>query len=191
MDTKYCYPDSDVLINKLNIRDSDKLSNVERELIAHRQKDLLVHPISGQFDLKHLQAIHKHLFQDLYSWAGEIRTVDIAKSNLFCLTQFIQSYADEIFGKLQFENYLIGLEKDEFVKRCAYYFCEINALHPFREGNGRSQREFIRELALNAGWIIDWYKINPEAMLEASIASFEGNTQTMEKIFSSAIKRVK
>ena len=191
MDTKYCYPDSDVLINKLNIRDNDKLSNVERELIAHRQKDLLVHPISGQFDLKHLQAIHKHLFQDLYSWAGEIRTVDIAKSNLFCLTQFIQSYADEIFGKLQFENYLIGLEKDEFVKRCAYYFCEINALHPFREGNGRSQREFIRELALNAGWIIDWYKINPEAMLEASIASFEGNTQTMEKIFSSAIKRVK
>lgn len=189
MDSKYCYPGTDVLINKLNIKDDDILSEAERKYTAIRGLELLNHPISGKFDLKHLQAIHKHLFQDIYPWAGEIRTVDIAKSNLFCLTQFIQSYADDIFGKLKFENYLIGLEKDEFVIRCAYYFCEINALHPFREGNGRSQREFIRELALNAGWIIDWHKINPDEMLKASISSFDVSNQMMEKLLSKAISR--
>ena len=187
MDNKYCYPDSDVLVNKLNIKDNDKLSNAERELTSHRQKDLLVHPISGEFNLKHLQAIHKHLFQDLYEWAGEIRTVDIAKTNLFCLARFIDSYAEDIFGKLKSDNYLVGLPKDEFVKKCAYYFCEINALHPFREGNGRSQREFIRELALNAGWSLDWYKVEPEEMLEASITSFDEDNSKMEKVLAKAI----
>ena len=187
MDSIYCYPDSDVLVNKLNIKDNDTLNEAERKYTAIRGWELIHHPISGKFDLKHLQAIHKHLFQDLYEWAGEIRTVDIAKTNLFCLARFIDSYAEDIFGKLKSDNYLIGLSKDELVKKCAYYFCEINALHPFREGNGRSQREFIRELALNAGWNLDWYKVEPEEMLEASIASFDEDNSKMEKVLAKAI----
>ena len=187
MDVKYCYPDTDVLINKLGIKDSKKLFNVEREIVSLKLKDLYKHPIVGNFDLNHLQKIHEYLFQDIYEWAGEIRTVDIAKSNLFCLTKFIQSYAEEIFSGLKTENYLIGLDRDEFIKRCTYYFCEINALHPFREGNGRSQREFIRELALNAGWIIDWYKITPEEMLEASKDSFDNDNSKIEDLLTKAI----
>lgn len=189
MDNKYCYPGTDILINKFDIRDDNILSEAERKYTAIRSLELLNHPVSGKFDLKHLQAIHKHLFQDIYPWAGELRTVDIAKSNLFCLSQFIPNFADDIFRQLKSENYLKGLAKDIFVKRCAYYFCEINALHPFREGNGRSQREFIRQLALNAGWIIDWYKIEPAEMLQASIDSFNGSNSKMEEIFAKAITR--
>ena len=129
MDSKYCYEGTDILINKLNIKDDDKLFEVERKLTALRLKDLYKKPIKGYFDLAHLQAIHRFLFQDLYDWAGEIRDVDIAKSNLFCLTQFIHSFANDIFTGLKKENYLKNLDKEEFSKRCAYYFCEINALH--------------------------------------------------------------
>ena len=150
-DTKYCYPDSDVLVNKLDIRDPNKLQIFERKLTMLRLLELIDKPIEGKFDLKHLQAIHAYIFQDVYDWAGKIRTVDIAKGNTFCNVRFISSQADAIFSKLKEEYYLAGLEEYMFTKRLAYYFSEINALHPFREGNGRSQREFIRSLALKMG----------------------------------------
>ncbi len=89
----YCYPNSDVLINKLNIRDNDILSEAERRLTMLRISDLIDNPIKGEFDLKHLQTIHKYIFQDIYDWAGEIRTVDIAKQNMFCKVQYINEQA--------------------------------------------------------------------------------------------------
>ena len=140
-DTKYCYPDTEVLINKLDIRDLDKLHIFERKLTMLRLLELLDKPINGKFDFKHLQAIHAYIFQDVYDWAGKVRTVDIAKGNMFCNVRFISSQADVIFSGLKEEHYLAGLDEDMFIKRLAYYFSEINALHPFREGNGRSQRE--------------------------------------------------
>ena len=85
-------------------------------------------------DIKHLQAIHRYIFQDVYDWAGKVRTVDIAKGNMFCNVRFISGQADEIFTKLKEEKYLAGLDEETFIKRLAYYFSEINALHPFREG---------------------------------------------------------
>ncbi len=106
--------------------------------------ELLNNPVKGTFDLKHLQAIHAYIFQDVYDWAGELRKVDISKGFMFCNFLFISEQAEEIFGKLKAENYLHGLKEDDFIVRLAYYFSEINALHLFREGNGRSQREFIR-----------------------------------------------
>ena len=99
-DRVYCYPGSNVLTNKLNIRDLNRLNEAERKLTQLRLNDLISSPIKGNFDLSHLQKIHQFLFQDLYSWAGEIRTVDIAKSNMFCKVQFIKKQADEIFGHL-------------------------------------------------------------------------------------------
>lgn len=142
-DRIYCYPDSDVLINKLNIHDRDKLFEVERKLTMLRLMDLLEKPITGKFDFKHLQNIHQYIFQDIYPWARKTRTVDIAKSNMFCKVQFIETQADEIFLKLQKDDFLKQLSKEKFAKKAAYYFWEINALHPFREGNGRTQRESI------------------------------------------------
>jgi len=186
-DRVYCYPDSEVLMNKLGIRDMNKLHSFERRLTMLRLSELLDKPIVGQFNLEHLQRIHKYIFQDVYEWAGQIRTVDIAKGNMFCNVKFIKPQAEVIFGNLEKENYLTGLEEDVFVKRLAYYFAEINALHPFREGNGRSQREFIRSLALYNGYIISFAKIGTEDMLKASRDSFLCDYREMERIFSICI----
>lgn len=180
----YCYPNSDVLINKLNIRDGDILSEAERRLTMLRISDLIDNPIKGEFDLKHLQAIHKYIFQDIYDWAGEIRTVDIAKQNMFCKVQYINNQSSIIFENLKKENFLIGLKRDKIINRLSYYFSEINALHVFREGNGRSQREFIRELALFCYYRIDFRKVDKNLMLEASKDSFLCNYSRMEELFS-------
>jgi cell filamentation protein len=188
-DTKYCYPDSDVLVNKLDIRDPNKLQIFERKLTMLRLLELIDKPIEGKFDLKHLQAIHAYIFQDVYDWEGKIRTVDIAKGNTFCNVRFISSQADVIFSKLKEEYYLAGLEEYMFTKRLAYYFSEINALHPFRKGNGRSQREFIRSLALKNGYLIYFEKASKEEMLIASKKSFMCDYEDMEKIMAKCIKK--
>lgn len=111
--------------------------------------------MQGRFDQKHLQAIHHFIFQDVYDWAGKLRTVDIAKGgHLFALPQFIQASLTAFFTNLKSEAHLRHLAQNLFIGRSAHYFGELTAIHPFREGNGRSQREFFRELALHAGYVI-------------------------------------
>lgn len=121
-DKIYCYPDSDVLKNRMGIRDKEQLGRLEQRLTMLRILELVDKPIQGKFDLKHLQAIHKYIFQDVYEWAGKTRKVDIAKGNMFCNVKFIESQAEEIFGKLKKENYLQGLDEKEISLRLAYYF---------------------------------------------------------------------
>lgn len=181
-DNKYCYPGTNILINKLNIKNQKELEYAERELTALRIYDLEMHPVKGNFDLKHLQAIHRYIFQDLYDWAGEIRQVDISKGNLFCKFQFIKGYGDDIFKKLQKEKYLLNLPKEMFCERLAYYFSEINALHPFREGNGRTQREFIKTLSYAAGYEINYASVTEEEMIEVSHKAFHCDYSGIENL---------
>ena len=182
MQDPYCYPNSRVLKNKLNIRDFDRLWEAEKRLSKYREIELLNAPLRGRFDFEHLKKIHAYLFQDVYSWAGEVRTVDIAKGNLFCRVFAIESEAERIFTELRQEKYLKDLNVGEFAKRLAYYFAEINALHPFREGNGRTQREFIRQLAYQNGYFLSYAGISSEEMVEASKASFKLNYEPLERI---------
>lgn len=188
-DSIYCYPGTDVLINKLDIHDSDILHDAERELTARRLLQLQQDPIKGKFDYNHLKRIHKFLFHDLYPWAGKERSVDITKSNMFCRAAFLSGQAGEIFSKLKREALLEGLSKDEFIQRAVYYFGEINALHPFREGNGRTQREFFRELAIHAGHEINYSFINEEEMVEASRDSFVLKYDRLTILMSKAVIR--
>ena len=189
-DTKYCYPDSDVLINKLDIRDMDKLHKFERKLTMIRLSELFDYPIKGNYDFKHLKDIHRFIFQDIYDWAGNVRIVDIAKGNMFCNVKFIDNQAEEIFSKLKKEKYLSGFSEEDFIKRLAYYFSEINALHPFREGNGRAQREFIRLLALKNGYVIKFERISEDEMIRASQESFLCNYSYMEKLFVKCVHKM-
>lgn len=188
-DELYCYPGSNVLRNKMGIRDMEQLHEMERKLTMLRILELLDKPVRGAFDLKHLQAIHAHIFQDVYDWVGELRKVDIAKGNMFCNVMFLSRQAEEIFGKLKAENYLDGLEEDGFAVRLAYYFSEINALHPFREGNGRCQREFIRCLALHNGYVINFVNTDKDEMLEASRESFLCEYGAMERLFRKCLRK--
>lgn len=188
-DRIYCYPNSDILKNRMGIQDMGQLRQLEKRLTMLRILELVDKPIQGEFDLKHLRSIHRYIFRDIYEWAGEIRKVDIAKGSMFCNVKFIESQAEEIFGKLREENYLRGLNKDDFSIRLAYYFSEINALHPFREGNGRSMREFIRTLTLHNGYVISFAKVSREEMIRASERSFLCDYEKMEQLFSRCIRK--
>lgn len=190
-DRIYCYPNSDVLKNKIGIQDMEKLQRLERRLTMLRILELVDNPIQGKFDLQHLCLIHRYIFQDVYDWAGEIRKVDIAKGSMFCNVKFIESQAAEIFKKLKSEDYLQGLNEENTASRLAYYFSEINALHPFREGNGRSQREFIRTLALHIGYVINFAKVSKEEMLKASKDSFLCDYGKMEQLFKKCINQIR
>jgi cell filamentation protein len=122
----------------------------------------------------HLTSIHRFIFQDVFSWAGELRSVNISKDGqLFGLAQFLASALDAVFKKLSTENHLAGLDREAFAGRAGYYLGELNAIHPFREGNGRTQREFFRQLALYRGYRILWSRTTRQQMTEASIRSFK------------------
>lgn len=182
-DNKYCYPNTNVLKNKLDIRDNVKLAEAERKITFPRANEIRANPVKGEFDYNHLKSIHKALFSDVYDWAGKERTVDIAKgNNLFSRAVFIRDNAEKVFNNISRDNYLIGMPKDKVAERLAYHMGEINALHPFREGNGRSQRQFIGYLAKAAGFELQWNKANPDNMLKASIQSMFGDSTKLEVI---------
>lgn len=181
----YCYPNTDVLINKYEVRNQELLEKIEREYTSFRLIKLEQNPIKGNFDLEHLQKIHHYIFQDIYSWAGKLRTVDIAKANsLFALNQYIKPLCDELFSKLKKENYLNKLNIDKFSDKFSYYAAEINAYHPFREGNGRSTREFLRCLAKENGYQINYAEIGKDKLLNTFVQSFI-DTSDLKKLFKS------
>lgn len=188
-DKIYCYPDTDILKNKLNIHDESGLLEAEIRLVSIRLYQLQVQPVPGSFDFDHLCSIHKHIFQDLYSWAGKPRTVDIAKGNsLFCPAWNLYRYAGEIFPKFYVDCMEAKDSLEQFVRIFAAHYADLNALHPFREGNGRSQREFSRELCLQCGYLFDLTYTCRDEMLLASIDSLEkGDNKGLESIFRKCI----
>ncbi|MDQ1233959.1 cell filamentation protein [Paenibacillus sp. SORGH_AS306] len=170
--SSYCYPGTDILKNKENIRDVNTLERYERMMSSLRNAELYKYPVAGHFDIKHMQNIHHYLFRDIYSFAGKFRTEDISKDGfVFALSQYIPEQIEQLFQQLKEEQYLIDKSVDFFVIRAAHYMAEINVIHPFREGNGRMQREFIRCLARYNGYILDWNRTDPQQLLHASISS--------------------
>jgi cell filamentation protein len=182
-DETYCYPGTDVLRNKAEITDANELDAYEGELSTLRSIEILENPLVGQFDLALLQRIHFALFQDIYDWAGKIRTVDISRGNSrFANVRFIESAANEIFNKLARENWLKGLDAGHLSKRLAHYLSEINALHPFREGNGRVQRIFISQLSQAAGYQLDYSDLEQEQIYQAMELAFNGDESILANL---------
>jgi cell filamentation protein len=179
----YIDPESGVLKNRLSITDEALLEAAEADFVAERSRELSETPLKGRFDLAHLQAIHRQLFRDMYEWAGQLRTVDIGKGgHLFAHHGHIASAAAPIFNQLAVEKHLAGLSPVVFSERAAYFLGELNALHPFREGNGRAQREFVSHLAHAAGYYIAWENAIRADMVQASIESFRGDTSKLAAI---------
>jgi cell filamentation protein len=169
----YVYPGTTVLKNIPGIHNQEILDGFEADRVGQRSLELIEHPLSGLFDITHLQRIHRYLFQDVYVWAGHFRTVDIAKGNsYFAHVPYIESTLKGLFEKLSAEQHLRGLNQEGFARRGAEILGTLNAVHPFREGNGRTQREFVRGLAHKNGYWIDWSKVSREELYKASDASF-------------------
>ncbi|MBA2651881.1 MAG: Fic family protein [Tatlockia sp.] len=181
MSDPYLYPGTNTLINRMDIKDPAKLQDLEAAIYRLKIGGLLP---SGHFNYDHLKKIHHYLFGELYPWAGEERTVDISKSGShFARYEFINREINKIFKQLNQEDNLLGLDKSSFCERLSYYFNEINASHPFREGNGRSLRAFCDLLAEKAGFDLDWSKVTRDTFIEANLAGFNGNEKPMEAIF--------
>ena len=184
----YSDPVTGVLYNKLGLISAAGLETAERE-ITHAALILLdSSPVSPSYDLPHLREIHRRIFGDIYDWAGQIRTVTIAKGAVFCLPQYIDSSATLIFRELHDEDCLRGLRRDAFVGRLAYYLGEVNALHPFREGNGRAQRAFFGQLARDAGFTLAWQHLDPVRNVDASAAIMRGDPEPMRKMLDALVR---
>lgn len=190
-DSIYCYPNSNVLVNKFDVRVADELFKIENDITIYKLFILRQKGITGNFDVSHFVSIHKFIFEDIYPFAGLYRSENIAKDNfMFANWEFIEDNMNSIFGELKSENYLKGLTKEEFAKRLTYYMSELNVLHPFREGNGRTTREFIRQLALKNGYNLDLSRFKAEDILNASIESVVDVDNLEEIIFNSLVEDV-
>jgi cell filamentation protein len=185
----YLDPLSGILRNRLGIRDPERLAAAEAGLTYAALADLGVRTVPGCYDLAHLCTFHREIFGDIYPWAGEIRAVNLAKSQLFCLAQHVDTYAADVFTALGRERCLQGLPRDRFVERATHYLAEINALHPFREGNGRTQRAFLRQLSREAGWPIDWSGLDPDRNIDAAVSSMRGDNRPLHELLDGLIAR--
>ena len=176
--------------NFFGLTDYAELSRRERVFSARRMGDLERGGVQGSFGAAHLRKIHWSVFRDVFPWAGELRRVGLAKSGgvPFAAPRFISSALDDLFAKLKVEIHLRGLGADAFAQRAGFFLGEINAIHPFREGNGRAQREFIRQLAASAGHTISWAGFTQEQMTAASILSHtRGDPSQLATIVGAAI----
>lgn len=185
-DGQYCFPGSDVLINKLWIIDRDTLEAAEIELTQVRIDQF--EPDFDDLSLSALRTIHFHLFQDLYDWAGELRTVDISKGGTrFANFGRIEPEADKLFRQLAQEDYLVGLPRDLFVARLAHYYSELNVIHPFRDGNGRAQRLLFEVISINAGFELRWEPIGQTEWAEANIAAYNSRLEPLIHLLERAL----
>lgn len=184
-----CYPGTAILINKFDIRDEAKLNEVETVLVSARSAEWITAPAANTFDFAHYKAIHQFLFSDLYDWAGQIRTVNISKKGtIFCPAENIERQASLTFRWLKEQNYLKGLPRNEFIEEFIDFYCSTNYLHPFREGNGRTQRVFLTQLVRNAEYDLNWSEVDGELLMIATIQSAQGVPDLLRQVLGKSIK---
>jgi cell filamentation protein len=173
MPDPYSYAGTGVLKNRLRIRDAAKLQQFEVASVSQRASEPLP---NGRFGTAHYRAVHRHLFGDVYGWAGRYRTVRIAKDgSVFCYPENITSEMNNLFLWLKGESFLNGLPANAFAPQAAHFLATLNAIHPFREGNGRTQMAFVSMLASRAGHPLATARLHEPSFLAAMIASFAGD----------------
>lgn len=176
-DDPACYAGTDVLRNLPDLRTAAELEAYEVEAVGARSLEL---PPTGDFDPAHYRALHRHLFQDVYEWAGEYRTIRTAKGgNWFCYPEYIEQEMTKLFATLEQPAFVPGADVDAFVAATADFLGELNAIHPFREGNGRTQLYFVRALGLRAGHPFRSEAVERDAFLRAMIESYYGRTDAL------------
>lgn len=187
----YVWPGTTILRNRRGLHDAEALARYETRVVGRRAFALQRKPLPGRFDAEHLAAIHQYLFQDVYDWAGQFRTVEMSKPGQvwFARSMFIKPALDGLLKQLAAERHLAGMDAERFAARAGHYLGELNAIHPFREGNGRTQREFLRVLGLQAGHTLRWARITAAQMADASRLSFErGHASGLVEVVRTALE---
>ena len=178
----YCIPGSEVLRNLANLPTQTALDAFEADVTAIRIMEALETPITGNYDLPHLCRMHQHVFQDVYDWAGQLRMVDISKGDSrFANFGLIESYLGGVLAQIERQDFLRGLGPEDFVEKLAFIMSEINAAHPFREGNGRSTRIWL-DLILKKQLkkCVDWSKISKADYMNAMIISTVDSSEILK-----------
>ena len=186
----YLDPRTGVFRNRLGLTDRAALSTAESDLSLARVEQLRRRRIAGHYDLDQLRAFHWTIFQDVYPWAGQLRTVLIVKAGAsFCLPHQIADTAADVFGRLAVADHLRGRDRAGFLTGLAPLLAEINALHPFREGNGRTQRAFMSQLARDAGFRLDWGSVGRDANIDAARAAADGDLAPLRALLDPVVHR--
>lgn len=183
-DDPYSYPGTTVLINRLDIRDAETLQRFELEISSLRAEEPLP---KGAFDASHYCKVHHHLFQDVYEWAGQYRNVRTSKGgNAFCYPEYIPAQMAKLFTSMRSGETFAGLDRHTFAEKASQFLGELNAIHPFREGNGRSQLAFLGLIGATFGHPFEFGKLDSAPFLSAMIESYFGRldplTEELEKI---------
>jgi cell filamentation protein len=174
-----------VLINCAGLRDQTGLDDFEAEMTSLRFSEPFP---DGRLSYRHYLAVHRHLFRDVYPWAGKIRTVRVAKGdNAFCYPEHIDREMRQLFTELSKQKHLKGVNARTFADKAAHFLAELNAIHPFREGNGRTQLSFLVILARQAGHPLNRRQFKPQVTLRAMIASFGGNERPLADLVRHSI----
>jgi cell filamentation protein len=181
-----CYPQTNTLINTLGIYDAELLEFAEREITEFNTAQLTWQP--PPYDLNALKRLHQRLFMPIYGWAGQLRTVDISKGNTrFCTVQRIEPEAHKLFRLMAQADYFVGLPRDQLIEKLAYFYNELNVIHPFREGNGRVSRLLFQDVIVNCGYEIDWSQVSREQWIAANIAGYHGDLVPMIEVFGQCV----
>jgi cell filamentation protein len=176
----YCYPGTTLLRNRAGLRDQAALDAFELDMTTQRASEPLP---AGRLGVRHYRSIHRHLFGDVYLWAGRWRTVRIAKDgNAFAYPENIGREMERLFAWLRDMDHLRGLSASSFARDAARFLSELNAIHPFREGNGRASLAFLALLATRAGHPLRLDRLEPEEMLKAVIESFDASNARLEAL---------
>lgn len=179
----YFTQQDDVLENKLGITDPAQLKEAEAAIVAVRANEILQNPPAGVMDYSYLKELHRRLFSDIYDFAGTTRTVDIAKGgSAFCYVQFIEDEQRRIFAALR-KNFSARMSKEQFVKHLVMLSADLNALHPFREGNGRTLRLFYTLLARHCGFHLSYDAVEPNQMMLADVLAFQGDFALLTEVY--------
>ena len=176
----YFWPGSDVLRNIPGFTTKEELRRFEYAATRQRSEELALKPISGHLDTAHYRAIHRHLFQDVYEWAGEYRTVEFSKGSsafapLKTPVHTLETWGEKILGDLATERHLKGLKKTAFVERLTHHYGELNFWHPMREGNGRATKEFLYQLAKQAGYELEFQRVGAKTWNTAAERQTSGD----------------
>ena len=185
---KDCYPNTTVLINKLGIQDQSELNSVERQFVLLKSSQAEQDSIFKNIAFNFYKELHKQLFGDLYEWAGTVRRMNISKKGtIFCNFEDIERIGTLKFQRLAEQNYLKGLTKSRFIDELTEFYHDMNMLHPFREGNGRTLRLFITLLVRNAGYTLNFSDCDNDLLMIATIKAAQGDFSLLKEVFSELV----
>lgn len=186
--TDDCYPGTTCLVNKLGIQDEAVLAETEAAIVLGKASLLDQQPIQGNFDFDHYKRIHQFLFCDLYDWSGQVRSINISKKGTaFVAADEIELCAEACFDRLsRFDP--SGLSRHQLAEEVADFYHTLNMLHPFREGNGRTQRIFFMQWIRHLGYEFALADIDPDAFMIATIYAAQGVMDQLVDFFEEAIQ---